>query len=240
MTSPPASDWPTDADGLAGLAADRTQPQERRDRALEALTPTIRRIARRLALRFPGPYSDDFIGEAAGEVWQALAGYQPGGSFAGWCYRVLRNHLFDRFRQEQRQGEHRAKWALATQTPGLQQALEQALDRETILPPADLATLRTWPLPQRLALLSLSGLWQKVPAEEWLAWVVECRTSGSYDLPEPFPPEELLQHNDIAGRNGVLSAALGVPRNTLSVWLYRSKQRLRELQYVRALLEPSS
>jgi DNA-directed RNA polymerase specialized sigma24 family protein len=237
MTSPPTSDLPTDPEDLAALAADPAQSRQTRDRAFEALAPLIRRIARRLTGRFPGPASDDLLEESGGEVWRALSGFQAGASFEGWCYGVLRNHLFDRFRQEHRARTHRLNWAALSQAPGLQQALERGLDQAGLFPPADLATLRTWPLPQRLALMSLSGLWEKVPPEEWDAWVGEYRASRDHELPDPFPPDQLRHSDDLAGRNAVLSAAMRVSRNRLSVWLFRYKPRLRGLQYVRALLE---
>jgi hypothetical protein len=55
MTSSPTSEWPADADGLAGIAADPAQPPDRRDHAFQELLPVIRRVARRVAARFSGP-----------------------------------------------------------------------------------------------------------------------------------------------------------------------------------------
>src|SRR4051812_45672394 len=111
MTSPPTGEWPTDPDGLASIAADPGQRSDDRDRAFRELMPTIRRIARRVAGRFSVPYGDDLLEEAAGEVWPALPGFRVGGSFEAWCYGVLRNHLIDRFRNEQRERTHRAHLA---------------------------------------------------------------------------------------------------------------------------------
>jgi RNA polymerase sigma factor (sigma-70 family) len=237
MTSSPQGEWPTDADGLAGIASDATQPQAVRERALEELLPTIRRVARRVATRFAGPYAADLSDEAAGKVWPALKGFQSGASFEAWCYGVLRNYMVDRLRQEQRERAARARLPPVDRAPDLQQALERALDRQGRLPEADLATLRAWPLRQRLALLGLTGLWEKVAGEEWEAWVGEYRAHSEGDLPDPFPPEHLRQADDVAQRNAILSGALQVPRNTLSVWLFRYKQRLRDLHYVRGLLD---
>jgi RNA polymerase sigma factor (sigma-70 family) len=237
MASPPTSGWPSDADGLARIAADLDQTKDRRDRAFAGLMPTIRRVARRVAARYPGPYREDFAEEAAAEVWQALGGFQAGRPFEPWCYGVVRNHLVDRFREEQREQRHRARLASRGKAPGLQRALERALDHPAGLPQSDLATIRTWPLPQRLLVLTLSGLWEKVPAEEWEAWLEEYRAARYNDLPKPFPPVGLRDCDTIAERNAVLAAAMRAPRNTLSVWLFRYKQRLRDLQYVRGLLD---
>jgi hypothetical protein len=92
-------------------------------------------------------------------------------------------------------------------------------------------------LPQRLVLLSPCGLWEKVPRGEWEAWAFEYRNNRYSSLPEPFPPEELEGCDGIPARNAVLSSAMGIPRNTVSVWLFRYKRRIRELYYVRALLD---
>jgi RNA polymerase sigma factor (sigma-70 family) len=237
MPPPLPGEWPTDADRLAAIAADDGQPPELRDRACQELLPTIRRVARRLALRFAGPHVQDLLDEAAGDVWPALGSYQPGRSFEAWCYGVLRHYLIDRFRRDSRERAHRASLAVGVEVSGLQQALERALDLPGRLPPSDLATLRDWPLTVRLALLALSGLWGKVPPEEWDAWVEEHRTNREGSLPEPFPPGEMEGCDSIAERNAVLSAAMGIPRNTLSVWLYRYKRRLADLYYVRNLLD---
>ncbi len=93
MPSLPTDEWPTDADELAAIARDGSRPEVQRTRAVEELLPTIRRVARRLAARFAGHYSEDLMDEAPGYVWQALKGYEPGNSFEAWCYGVLRNYL---------------------------------------------------------------------------------------------------------------------------------------------------
>ena len=54
-----------------------------------------------------------------------------------------------------------------------------------------------------------------------------------------FPPDTLTGCDQIAERNELLSAALNIKRNTLSVLLYRSKSRLLELRYVRDRLDLS-
>src|SRR5262245_20743247 len=167
MTLPPTGDWPTEADGLASIAADPEETPERRKRALEDLLPTIRRVARRVAARFAGQYREEVQDEAEGEVWQAMSGFQRGASFAAWCYAVLRNGPVDRLRKAQHERAHREGLTATREDADLQLALERALDRQEVFLESDLAELRKWPLSQRLALLSLSGLWLKVPQAEW-------------------------------------------------------------------------
>jgi hypothetical protein len=108
----------------------------------------------------------------------------------------------------------------AGRRPSLQDALERAGHREPFAE-GDLATLRGCALPPRLAVLSVTGLWSKVPPDEWESWLAEYRADRDDALPNPFPPEELWSCEAIAERNGILSAAMRVPRNTLSVWLFR-------------------
>jgi RNA polymerase sigma factor (sigma-70 family) len=237
MTSPPTDEWPTDADDLAAIARNSSPGEERHDRAVRDLEPTIRRVARRLVARFVGSSPADLLEEALGRVWEALGGYEPGNSFEAWCYGVLRNHLLARFRQQQRERAHRSDATVETQAVELQRALEKALDGETNLSEADLQVVRGWASGQRLAVLALCGLWRRVPGTEWSAWVEEYRTDHQSTLPDPFPPASLEECADLSERMTVLCDAVKVPRNTLSVWLYRRKPMLRELQYVRDLLD---
>jgi RNA polymerase sigma factor (sigma-70 family) len=237
MTSPRTGEWPTDADGLAAIACDSSRPKEQRARAVEGLLPTIRRVAQRVTARFGGSYSDDLLEEAPGQVWPALAGYEPGHSFEAWSYGVLRNHLRAQLRKQRRERAHRSDVAVETQAVVLQRALERALDQETSLSEEDLAVVREWAVAQRLALLALSGLWLHVPKPEWTAWIGEYRTTHDRDLPDPFPPGSLGECSSLAERNAIICDAMKVPRNTLSVWLYRRKAMLRELRYVRDLLD---
>jgi hypothetical protein len=122
-------------------------------------------------------------------------------------------------------------------TVGLQHALERSLDEHAPLSPEDLDLIRNWPLAHRLAVLALCGLWRRVPQSEWLAWATEYRTTRQGSLSEPFPPESLDAHDDVPGRNGVICEAMGVLRNTLSVWLCRCKPSLRTLKCVRELMD---
>jgi hypothetical protein len=236
MTTPGPSDWPEDVEALARLASDPAQPLVVRQGAFEQLRPVIRRAARRVAARFVGQYREDILTDAESDVWKALVGSEQGGFFEGWCCRVLRNGLIDRFRKERRELTHREEAASRAEPPDLHAALERALDRPGQLPASDLDVLRTWPLPQRLALLCLCGLWDKVPPQEWEQWLRDYRDDWDAQLPSPFPSPELDRCERIAERNAILCEAMKMQRNTLSVWLYRFKARLRALHYVRNLI----
>lgn len=230
-------DWPDDAEGLARVARDSAD-QDARDRALRGLSSVVRLVARRIAQRFGHPLAADLAEEGLGEVWQALRGFRDGDSFEAWCYGVLRNHLVDRVRSHQRDRARQERAARLEAVADLRTALEGAEDEHTFFNAADLATLRQVPLPQRLALLSLAGLWGKVPVAEWGEWVGAYRSGVRAALPDPFPPSSLQECENLSERIGTLASALGVRRNTLSVWLYRHKQTLRGLQYLRERLGP--
>jgi len=237
MVPSSTDDWPTDPDGLVTILLDPAQGQEMRNRALRDLSPIVHRVARRVAGRFAGAYADDVPDDALADVWQALPGYQQGHSFEAWCYGVLRNKLLSRLRASAREQRHLAELRNASPEHDLQRALERLLDEQRpFLSDSDLAALRTWPLAPRLMLLCLSGLWEKVPSDEWAAWGAEYGNQRGTLLPAPFPPDEIRESEEIAGRNAVLARAMGVVPNTLSVWLYRYKGRLRQLLYVRILL----
>ena len=239
MTSLRTDEWPTNADDLAAIARDGTRPTEEQERAFQELMPTIRRVASRVAARFAGLYSEDIVNEASGQVWLARGGYEPGNSFEAWCYGVLRKHLLMELRRQQRERARRNDRARSPQAVEFQRGLEQALDRTNHLPQADLDVVGGWPVDQRLALLALSGLWFHVPVPVWEKWIKEYGTTHQRTLPDPFPPGTLGECDSLAQRNAILCEAMQAPRNRLSVWLYRRKPMLRELQYVREVMDNS-
>jgi DNA-directed RNA polymerase specialized sigma24 family protein len=211
------------------LLRDGSRGEEDRRRALRELEPAVRRTARRVAARYGGGSAVEVVEEALGVIWEAREGYTEGRPFEPWCYTVLKNRLLGHIKQEQTEWRRRSVVA-GRQAASLKQALETASEQPDPLDDSDLREVRAWPLRQRLALLSLCGLWEKVPAEEWQEWVHE---DG---LSLPFPPEVLSGVESITRRNEILAGALGVRRNTLSVWLYRYRERVRALTCVRNLL----
>jgi hypothetical protein len=241
MSQPDSTTLPTDPDQLARLAADVSLDLSLRQKAFEVLRPLIHRTAGRLAARFSGQQREDLLQAAEGDVWMELHTLPEGANFEGWCYGVLRHRQIDRYRKEQSQRRltHAAgHTAPATaEDTALRTALERALPGPADLPEEDLVQVRGWPPAPRLALLSVVGLWARVPQEEWRRWVGDYRTEDP-TLPEPFPPDELEACERLADRNGVIAGALQVPRNTLSVWLHRYKPRIRQLRHVRERLEP--
>lgn len=229
---------PEDEDGAARLAADESLGEGARRQAFACLVPTIETVARRVSCRFGGQWRNDVIADAAGDVWAAITSFPANGSFEPWCYTVLRNRWLDSVRREQGQQRIAARTATAPRTePVLRSAVERALDAQEDFGPEDLRQIADWTPRERLVLLSLSGLWRKVPHPEWARWIAEHR--ACFGLPDPvsFPPDALSDCDTLRKRNEVLAGALRLKRNTLSVLLYRGKERLRALRYVRDRLD---
>jgi hypothetical protein len=239
MTPPSPAAGP-DADALARQAVDVSQSEEVRHRAWDGLVPIIGRVAQRVALRFSGQTRQDLVGGALADVWEALQQKPRIDRFESWCYALLRNRHLDRIRHEQTEQRHAAQagWQ-RPQAEDLRAALERVTDRQGLLPQADLQAVEGWSLRHRIILLSLTGLWLKIPLAQWQRWVDDHRQAHGVPADGPFPPVELQSCDDIAQRNGILSAALNLRRNTLSAWLHRGKPLLLALQYVRDLLPPS-
>jgi len=230
---------PEDGDGLAQLAADVSKPEPERQRAFERLIPIIQWVARRLAVRFTGQQRGDVLSDAPGDVWEVIGKFPCGGRFEPWCYAVLRNRWFDTI------GKERRRTVLDTTRPSpftadgdIRLAVEQAIDSVKPFGPDDLSLIRTWPHRDRLILLCLTGLWGKIPTAEWEQWVAEHRTRHGVPIQGDFPPSTLAQCDQLAERNALLAESLHLRRNTLSVLLFRGKDRLLDLRYVREFLEP--
>jgi DNA-directed RNA polymerase specialized sigma24 family protein len=241
MEPPPLPEaLPEDGDGLAQVAADMSRPEPERRRAFERLIPVIQWVARRLAVRFTGQQRDDVVSDAPGDVWEVIGQFPGVAQFEPWCYTVLRNRWFDKIRKERRRHDlDTTRPSPVTADRDIRMAVERAIDSSQPFAPDDLALIRAWPHRDRLVLLCLTGLWNKVPAEEWGRWLADHRTRHGVPAQGDFPPSALCRCDQIAERNALLAESLHLRRNTVSVLLYRGKDRLLELRYVRELLEPA-
>jgi DNA-directed RNA polymerase specialized sigma24 family protein len=241
MVPPPLPEaLPEDGDRLAQLAADMCRPERERRRAFERLIPIIQWVARRLAVRFTGQERDDVVSDAPGDVWEVIGRFSCGVHFEPWCYTVLRNKWFDVMSKERRRRDlDTTRSPSVTADADIRLAVERAIDASQPFASDDLALIRSWPQRDRLILLCLTGLWNKVPATEWGQWIADNR--NTYGVPETgaFPSAALGRCDQILERNALLAESLHIRRNTLSVLLYRGKTRLLELRYVREQLEPA-
>lgn len=191
MVVAPSDPWPEDPDALALLAADGAQPDAIRQRALECLESTVRRVVRRLSLRFSGQQRRDLEDDALSDVWQRLTQFPGDGSFESWCYVVLRNTYIDRVRREESDRRRRTTLAESKcRSADLRAALERA-DTKSRFSPSDLRSIAGWHVRYRLALLCLTGLWTKVPDDVRATWSREYEDIYATSLPVPFPPARL-------------------------------------------------
>ncbi len=117
---------------------------------------------------------------------------------------------------------------------GQQELLRADLRLDLLVPfaPGDLAVIESWLPWDRITLLCLGLLWQKVPTGIWARWVGQCR------LGQPFPPPEYVQCLDAPRqeRHDCLAQILGWSRNTLSQRWCRGQRRLLDLTFIQELM----
>lgn len=233
---------PDSATALAAIVKDPSQSPQRREAAWRRLQPVIEQIAQRVAAHAPQQLKIDFCEETVGYVWERIGQFDAkrGSRFEAWCYQVLCNRLRDLKRRKRVAGQteaigHDPDKSDETQGPpdrtDRQQLLQRAIERTEPFSKADMDRIRRWPVRTRLFLLTVSGLWFKVSAQEWRAWMDE---DG---LEPPFPPERMLELDNPPDRTALLAEYLGEIRNTLSQQWCRQKKRLLELDYIRQLTE---
>ena len=99
----------------------------------------------------------------------------------------------------------------------------------------DLDSLMSLNSSLRLELLCLSGLWLKVPAATWSAWIGEYERCRHLELARPFPPKEFHDFHDPKKRLRPLAAWLAYRPNTLTVRWVRCQDKLRQLSCIREL-----
>lgn len=226
---------------LAKLVTKGGSPEER-DRAMAALVPIIRSVARRVARQFSGQGARELIEESPSIICEKLL-EKPfdasKGRFESWCMLVLRNTSIDNFRKARRYrrfsdglGENPAAGmeglVHGSGDPG--PARDATLDHAAPFSSGDLGHIESWePTRDRLLLLCFYGLWPKVPVDLWSQWTSELH------LEPPFPPDSFLHLESKRERNMVLAETLGLPRNTLSQVISRKRTLVQGLDYVKGL-----
>jgi hypothetical protein len=223
------------------MVQDEALPLALREQARASLVPFVRRQARRLAAGY-GQVGRDLIDESVSWVLQPdrLRSFDPSrGSFAVFVVTILRNRRHDLGRESKRQQRHGEDGPIGdgvVASPGKQEMLwaDLRLDLQTPFAPGDLAEVESWPPRDRIVLLCLGLLWQKVPTGTWARWVGQCR------LGQPFPPPEYVRCLDAPRqeRHDCLARALGWSRNTLSQRWCRGQRRLLNLTFIQGLRQP--
>jgi len=243
MASDPQDAWPKDLEDLARIAADPSQPAERRNDALGRLQPFCRHIARRIAARF-GQQNDEsgFVGDAIQHLLLVIhAGQWPNNvPLDRWCRRVVNNLAADVGRRKLRESKRNEKWlALESRVSKcnreygvIQRALEDVLQHLPEMCPGDLKQVRDWvPAWHSILLLGATGLWTKIPRDEWEQRIAD------YGLITPFPPDSVCDCDDPLDRAPMIAELCGWPRNTGTVAFRRRLVWLRQLDCLSRLLE---
>ena len=140
------------------------------------------------------------------ELSPELRANPPKDWFAAWCYVELRYRYLDAGRDQA--DEHKVQ-TLTAHSPiagRLTGGEEPPADFE--LAAEELGRVQQWDALDGVILFSLTGQWDKVPAELWRQWL------DRLDLREPFPPDEFVQAPKTK-RRALLAQALGVSRDVI-------------------------
>jgi RNA polymerase sigma factor (sigma-70 family) len=222
---------------LAGTAGDERESREIREEAFNALRPLINLTAKVVSVPFAVQTRSDLLQEAESYVWERIGKFRPG-RFESWCHTVLRNLVLDWLRRKRVAGgrappvgpnvEGDGGNSVEPETSDFRPVLEAALDRQTAFSAADVRRIEEWRLRERVVLLCLSGLWDKVAREKWATWLRDC------GVVMPFPPSHFAAATE-RQRNAILASALGITRNNLAQQWSRGRKLLRGLDYLRDL-----
>jgi len=152
------------------------------------------------------------------ELSPELRANPPKDWFAAWCYVELRYRYLDAGRDQA--DEHKVQ-TLTAHSPiagRLTGGDEPPADFE--LAAEELGRVQQWDALDGVILFSLTGQWDKVPAELWRQWL------DRLELREPFPPDAFIQAPKTK-RRAALAEALGVSRDVIYQRWLRLKQKLQ-------------
>jgi hypothetical protein len=204
-----------------------------------ALEPLVRTLARSIARNAPRTAREDFVNDAmtlllaprSDQVSPRICHYRPDlGSAVRWLAQVLRNC----WRSERRRDRPPVGAdATAMHSPAPFVTVDVALDLTATFSPADLGRVHAWDTRARVEVLTLSGLWPKVPPHDWEAWLEMYEGVRTLNLHRPFPPDEFLLLEDPQDRMAPLAERLGYPANTLAQRWRRGRSLLDELDFIR-------
>jgi hypothetical protein len=147
----------------------------------------------------------------------------------------LRNRLQD-LKREQRRRQRLGHVPPGVDVPVLDaeraiRSTDLRLDLLAPFSPEDLRLIEAWPPWDRVVLLCLGLVWQKVPAPRWACWLVAC------GLKPPFPPREYIECLDgpRQERHACLARLLGWSNNTLAQRWCRGQKVLKGLAFMKEL-----
>ena len=173
-------------------------------------------------------FRSELVGEALGVVWAALrvsdVCFDSSGRARAWCRTVLTNRLRDLLRGESgrqiqfprtRNGDASDTGGIVADPRGTNALNERLaeLDLRAEFCLEDVHAIGRWSPMCRVYILSLAGLWLKVPTETWSQWLQEA------GFPDGYPPPELEECDDRHQRSHLLAEFAGHPVNRLQkVW----------------------
>lgn len=189
--------------------------------------PELQALASRRA-RGDADLADELAQDVRVKLFRGKFDPARGGRALAWADRVMTNYLHDLFRRRVRL----AAAGLATDAADPRDGQAESESRDALaapFSPADSAAIRRWPPADRVLLLCRGRLWQKVPAE------LRLETTAELGLPAEFPGPGFDDATE-PERRAVLRRGLRVSASGLSHRWKRGQRRLRELQFVRALV----
>ncbi len=194
-----------------------------------------RRVARHVMARWgaSSQFGQDLIADSVSKMWPELDKFddrQP--PFERWCHRVLRNFAVDGLRRKECVAFETLKTKpdreFDPEDPAWAQQrdrIERRLDATAPFSQADLKVLELAPPKRRVIVLAFTGLYSKVEPDRWEAW---CREAHAQ---LPFPPDALLNEDEVATRVEVLAAAMGVSPSAIRQHWHRGHSILESLHY---------
>jgi DNA-directed RNA polymerase specialized sigma24 family protein len=169
-----------------------------------------------------------------------ISEYNPAdGAFAGWLFKVLDNLLKDQLRTTGRRATREATFSSIlgdshVDQPPIVGAEESdpsiALDRASPFTTRDIESLGYWPALDRVLVLAVFELRQKLPPTTWRSWCQEA------SLPTPFPPEHKIPH-DRGDWINLIAELLALSPNALQNRIRRRLEQLRSepLDYIQGI-----
>jgi hypothetical protein len=253
---------PEDLPELARVWASPEEPPQRRRQALgllvraycgvraevapllaACLSPLVRTLARSVARNASRTVREDFVAGAltlllAPQSDQAparICSYEPErGSPARWLARVLRNCWLSERRRDRLAAVSLIEREVGPPASALSWD-DVAFDLASPFSAADLERIGAWDCRPRVELLTMAGLWAKVPPESWVQWLEAYEDNRELGLPRPFPPKSFLDLDNPQDRTAPLAELLAYPPNTLTQRWRRGQKLLNGLDFIREI-----
>lgn len=223
---------------------------EEEERYLEIVLSEVEACRDWLPRRW-GQLGHDALDDAVSHVWMKIrAGrYDPAvGEFRPWCRQVLRRLVLVHGRRALRLARRglRAAGQTGDDQRGVPLRPAAGEDFDTVIRGRELARFSTarfsredlrrvcsWTPWDRVVLLALAGLWNKLPPRIWTQWWTD--VASRRELGASPPPAMLAERGTPQRRLPILAAALQVKANTLAARWMRNKHLLAELDCIQDL-----